>query len=92
LGHLGSVVVAEDGESYVPAFRVKAVDATAAGDIFCGAFAVACAEEMALVEAVRFATAASAISVTRVGAQPSAPTRSEILGLLSASPYSVVAP
>jgi len=62
----------------VPGFKVKAVDTTAAGDIFNGALAVALAEERPLPSAVRFANAAAALSVMRLGAQPSAPTRDEI--------------
>jgi len=57
---------------------VKPVDTTAAGDVYCGSLAVALVEGKSLVEAVRFAGAASAISVTRMGAQPSAPLRKEI--------------
>jgi ribokinase len=62
----------------VPGFKVKPVDTTAAGDIFNGALVVALGEGRALGDAVRFANAAAAISVTRMGAQPSAPTRKEI--------------
>ena len=62
----------------VPAKKVKAVDCVAAGDTFNGAFAVALAEGRGTVEAVEFAQKASAISVTREGAQPSIPTRKEI--------------
>jgi ribokinase len=54
------------------------VDTTAAGDVYCGSLAVALVEGKSLPESVRFASAAAAISVTRLGAQPSAPTRSEI--------------
>jgi ribokinase len=54
------------------------VDATAAGDVFNGAMGVALAEGKSLSEAARFASAAAAISVTRPGAQPSAPRRAEI--------------
>jgi ribokinase len=62
----------------VPAFKVKAVDTTAAGDVFNGALAVALSEGRPLLESVHFASAAAAISVTRMGAQPSAPRRKEI--------------
>ena len=62
----------------VPGFKVKPVDTTAAGDAFNGALAVALAEGRSMVEAVRFANAAGAIAVTRMGAQPTAPTRKEI--------------
>jgi ribokinase len=78
LGARGAFVADAGGKRLVPTFKVKAVDTTAAGDIFNGALAVALAEGMPLVEAVRFGCAAAAISVTRPGAQPSAPRRAEI--------------
>jgi ribokinase len=78
LGARGAFVATESGQQLVPGFKVKAVDTTAAGDIFNGALAVALAEGKPLKQAVRFANAAAAISVTRLGAQPSAPTRREI--------------
>jgi ribokinase len=57
---------------------VEAVDTTAAGDTFNAALAVALAEDRAMAEAIRFANAAAAISVTRMGAQASAPARGEV--------------
>ena len=78
LGARGAFVATEVGAQLVTGFKVKAVDTTAAGDIFNGALAVALAEGKPLDQAVRFANAAAAISVTRLGAQPSAPTRREI--------------
>ncbi|RXS93354.1 ribokinase [Silvibacterium dinghuense] len=62
----------------VEAFSVKAVDTTAAGDAFNGAFAAGLVQGMPPVEAARFAGAAAAISVTRVGAQPSLALRDEV--------------
>lgn len=62
--------------------KVAAVDITAAGDIFNGAVAVALAEGKDWEEAVRFACMAAAISVTKMGAQTSAPFRKEIDFLL----------
>jgi ribokinase len=62
----------------VRGFKVKAVDTTAAGDVFNGALAVALTEGRPLDSAVHFANAAAAISVTRLGAQPSAPNRKHI--------------
>lgn len=78
LGNRGAFLADVDGQRLVPGFKVKAVDTTAAGDIFNGALAVALAEGKALQAAVRFANAAAALSVTRLGAQPSAPKRREV--------------
>ncbi len=66
-----------------PGFQIEAVDTTAAGDVFNGALAVALAEGKPLIEAVRFANAAAAISVIRLGAQLSAPDRAEIEALVA---------
>jgi ribokinase len=66
----------------VEAFRVDAVDSTAAGDVFNGAFSVGVSEDMPVVDALRFANAAAAISVTRRGAQPSVPVRAEVDAML----------
>ena len=65
-------------EAHPRVSRCRPVDTTAAGDVFNGALAVALAEGQTLEQAVRFANAAAAISVTRMGAQPSAPKRKEI--------------
>ncbi len=78
LGAKGAFVVTKSEKVQIPAFQVKAVDTTAAGDTFCGSFAVALTEGQSLKQALQFASAAAAISVTRMGAQPSAPGRSEI--------------
>ncbi|MBQ8286842.1 MAG: hypothetical protein IJZ10_11175 [Thermoguttaceae bacterium] len=79
LGASGSFVATSDGvREKVPALRVEAVDATAAGDSYSGALAVALAEGRALTEAVAFASKAASLSVQKFGAQPSLPTREEI--------------
>ncbi|MCU0873029.1 MAG: ribokinase [Pirellulaceae bacterium] len=78
MGSQGMCVACGGPPTHVPAFRVTAVDATAAGDVFCGALAVALVEHQPLEQAVRFASAAAAICVTRLGAQPSIPSRHEI--------------
>jgi ribokinase len=83
LGARGAFVANDSTRQLVPGFQVKAVDTTAAGDVFNGALAVALGEGRPLLEAARFANAAAAISVTRLGAQPSAPVREEIEGLLA---------
>ncbi len=82
LGSRGALLADADGEQFIPGFKVKAVDTTAAGDTFNGALAVALAEGMTSAAAVRFANAAAAISVTRAGAPASAPTRKEILAMM----------
>jgi ribokinase len=69
-----------------PAFDVQAVDATAAGDAFLGAFAVALAEGHPAAEAMRWGAAAGALATTVPGAQPSLPARDAILSLLAATP------
>ena len=69
-----------DGEMVtVPAFKVKAIDTTAAGDTFCGALCVALSNGKPLVEAIRFGCKASSFSVTRRGAQMSMPRLEEIV-------------
>ncbi|OGV68736.1 MAG: ribokinase [Lentisphaerae bacterium RIFOXYA12_FULL_48_11] len=78
LGSRGAFVADRNERKLVHGFRVKPVDTTAAGDVFNGALAVALAEGKPMIDAVRFANAAAAISVTRFGAQPSAPYRKEI--------------
>ena len=85
LGSRGAFVAGEGVRKLVPGFKVKAVDTTAAGDVFNGALAVALGEGRPVIEAVRFANAAAAISVTRPGAQPSAPARKEIELLLTSA-------
>lgn len=78
LGSKGSLVKTAEGCQTVEACRVDAVDTTAAGDVFNGALCVALSEGKTLVEAARFASRASAVSVTRMGAQSSIPYRSEL--------------
>ena len=78
LGERGAFLADANGRRLVPGFKVKTVDSTAAGDIFNGALSVALAEGKAVFDAVRFANAAAALSVTRLGAQPSAPSRADI--------------
>lgn len=74
----------DDGATplHVPAFRVDAVDTTAAGDTFNGALAVALAEGQPMPAALRFANAAAGLSATKMGAQASIPARKEVDELL----------
>ena len=77
-GSKGAFVMSKDFTGMVPGEKVKAIDTTAAGDVFVGALSVALAEGKNLRDAVVFANKAASISVTRMGAQASAPFRNEI--------------
>ncbi len=83
LGERGVYYYGEQGEIALPAFKVQSVDTTGAGDTFNGAFAAAVSEGMALKDALVFAEAAAAISVTRKGASVSSPYKKEILEFLN---------
>ena len=78
LGDQGSYYSGDSGSFHTLAFPVEVRDTTAAGDTFNAALAVALAEGQAMERALLFANAAAAISVTRLGAQASAPTRAEV--------------
>ena len=78
LGARGAYISSPGFTGIVPGFPVKAVDTTAAGDVFNGVLAVMLSEGKSLKDAAHFACAAGALSVTKLGAQPSAPTRDEI--------------
>jgi len=77
LGSKGAVVLGDES-IFVPSHEVEALDSTAAGDAFNGGLAVALAEGQPLAEAVRQAGIVGAVSVTRMGAQPSLPTREQV--------------
>lgn len=79
LGSKGAYLFTGEKGILIPAPKVEALDTTAAGDVFNGAIAVAISEGLSLEEAVDFACKAAAISVTRMGAQSSAPYRGEII-------------
>jgi len=83
LGDWGCVYCGPDRTFASPPFSVRAVDSTAAGDTFDAALAVSLAEGAEMEAALRFANAAAAISVTRPGAQTSAPARAEVESLVS---------
>ena len=78
MGGSGAFILTSGMTRMVPVVPVKAVDTTAAGDVFTGAITVAVAEGRPVEEAVAFANKAAGISVTRMGAQASAPYRHEI--------------
>ena len=78
LGERGALLLTSHLTQQVPGYAVKAVDTTAAGDAFCGAFATGIARGENFVEAVAFANAAGALAVTVLGAAPSIPTAAQV--------------
>lgn len=78
MGSKGSMVYHEGKATFVPSQKVNAVDTTAAGDTYCGGLCVALSEGKDIIEAARFATAASALTVQKQGAQESIPYRKDI--------------
>ena len=78
MGSKGSMGFTSEGTFFTPSRKVEAVDTTAAGDTFCGGLAVAISEGKTLPEAAEFATAASALTVQKMGAQESIPYRNNL--------------
>lgn len=78
LGSQGVYINADGHSEIVPAYKVKAIDTTGAGDAFNGGLLTSLAEGKGLREAARFANALAAISVQRLGTTPAMPTREEI--------------
>ena len=86
MGEQGACYASPQGEEFLPAFRVKAVDTVAAGDAFNAAFAVALAEGKELRDAVTWGMAAGAVAVTKPGAQDAMATREEVEAMLRGRP------
>lgn len=86
LGEQGVALISANEQQILPAPKVTAVDSTAAGDVFNAALAVALNENADLRAACQFANRAAALSVTRRGAQSSAPTRAEVDVFTTVSP------
>lgn len=85
LGARGLVCYGRGNFSWMPAFAVEAVDSTGAGDAFHGAFALAVAEGMDWMGALRFASAAGALACTGLGARHALPRRADVERLLAQS-------
>lgn len=83
LGEEGVIWQRGDERGAMPAFPVQAVDTTGAGDTFHGAFAVALADGLGWLETLRFASAAAALSCTKLGARPGIPVRAEVEAFLA---------
>ena len=84
LGSDGALIYDGNAITLIEAQKVEAVDTTAAGDTFNGVLVSALAEGYSLIDSAREASVAAAISVTRMGAQPAAPTREEVEAFISA--------
>ena len=78
LGAEGCLVATADGIEHVPPYKVEAVDSTGAGDVFCGFLTSAVTRGRPLIDAVREASAAAALSVTRPQARSQLPTQAEV--------------
>jgi len=83
LGAQGSIYLDQEKDLFTPAYKVNAVDTTAAGDAFCGAFATAISEHKPVEYALKFASAAGALAATKAGAVPSLPSQQEILSMIT---------
>ena len=83
LGERGSYIYGEDVDTFGPPFKVDTVDPTAAGDAFTGTLAKAYAETGDIVAAARYGGAAGALTCTKLGAQPSVPSATEIDALIA---------
>jgi len=81
LGSHGALIKEYAEYHFVEAYKVDALDTTAAGDTFCGSFCVGLSENRSILDSVKFAARAAAITVTRMGAQASIPYRSELSSL-----------
>lgn len=83
LGAQGCRLITHEQDELLPSFDVQAIDTTAAGDAFNGGLAVALARKLSLKDALRFASAVGALSVTRLGAMNSLPTAAEVSEFLN---------
>ena len=78
-GSEGAEAYTKSVSASAPAEKVNAIDTTGAGDVFCGAFSVCLSEGHSLAKSVKFANAAAAIAVTRIGAQSAIPYKREVV-------------
>ena len=86
LGKQGAAWLNDAGSRFVSAYTVNAVDSTAAGDAFIGGLGCALAQQMSIEDAMRWASAAGALAVTRKGAQSSLPSKQELEDFLTEHP------
>lgn len=81
LGSQGALIKERSTYDYVEAFKVDSVDTTAAGDVFCGSLCVGLSEGKSILDSVKLAARAAALTVTRMGAQSSIPYRTDLSSL-----------
>jgi len=86
LGVDGALILKDETSIQILSHSVVVADTTAAGDAFVGAFSVAITEGLDVLDAVAFGNAAGALAVTKAGAQPSLPTRSELTEFMAYHP------
>lgn len=84
LGERGALLINEQSTERVPAYPVTPIDTTAAGDAFIGGIATALAQGHPMQDAIRWGNAAGALATTKLGAQPSLPTREEVEAMVGA--------
>ncbi len=83
LGKNGAIYASRQDAFFVPCFKVKSVDATAAGDSFIGGLVASLASGKNIRDALHFASAAAALTVTKMGAQASLPIETEVTTFLT---------
>ena len=83
LGSKGAYVKTADFSSIIPCYKVSVVDTTGAGDAFNGGLVTALSEGMGIIDAVKFANAVAALSVTKIGTSNTMPSRMEIDAFLA---------
>jgi ribokinase len=83
MGKEGALIVSGTQVIHVDTYQIKVVDTTAAGDAFIGGFATSILQEKSIEEAVRYGCACGALATTKLGAQPSLPTKEEVERLMS---------
>ena len=81
MGENGSMFYVNGIATHLPAFKVKSIDTTAAGDVFLGSLTLCLSQGKDILECAEFASAAAALCTTRAGAQTSIPSINEILNL-----------